>query len=309
MNILLHNHSTYPMAAGLAADVAIAACVDEQLECGVDVVTDGGGGASHTFAPGWPCLDGVESGPTVSHGAMEYLCPVVSATPSRRTSWSAVGHFGSHVRGRRKAVLPGPYTLAVLACEAGRGTAALEDLAMSFSIPLAQSIGEAAAAGVEFIQIEEPAPLWPAADFRILRRAWEPLWEARGESALIMATYGGDASGVYAQLNSVAADWLAVDLASAPDLAREIAATGSGLPLILGLSVPTGPGGDLVDDGLVDAVERMFAHYPFEELHLQPACGLGGSTRADARATLVRLASLRDALNARAGFAARRVGV
>lgn len=305
MNILLHNHSSYPLLSGLIDDAAIAACIEAQLAGGVDVVTDGGGGAPHPFAGNWPWLDGVEAGPVVGIGAAEYCRPLLSAASALRHPHPPLWRGSGTLPRRRKIVLPGPYTLAVLAAGDSAPASALEARAMDFARPLAALVAEGAAAGIDFIQVDEPASLWPAADFRILRNVWELLWQMRGGAALIMATYGDEAADVYAQLNSVAADWLAVDLASAPRLAGVIAATGSGLPLVLGLP-PVEEEGPTSIEGAAASIESMLARYTFEELHLQPARGLGGATPSVAFATLVQLAEVRDGLIQRLGGGLRR---
>src|SRR5260370_42343403 len=86
--------------------------------------------------------------------------------------------------------------------------------------------------------MDEPAIVEFAVDIHLLRQVLEPLWDARGAAQLVLATYGGDAEPLYAQLNSLPADIIALDVARNPGLAAVIAAPGASK--ILGLGVVGG---------------------------------------------------------------------
>ena len=72
---------------------------------------------------------------------------------------------------------------------------------------------------------------------RQLRALLEPIYDAAaGRMQVFVATYGADAAPLYAQLNSLPADVIAVDCADRSALADAIAQTGAGKPLALGIS-------------------------------------------------------------------------
>lgn len=265
----------------------------------MDVVTDGQLGHDNPFWSYLAEFDGVVAGEVVDLAGFRCPRPVVNA-PIRYRRGAALRLFRAMTtaRAQRKALMPGPYTLARWARIEGNTYSGVESLALALAEESAVVVAEFAAAGARFIQVEEPAALAPSADFRLLRRVCEPLWNARGRAALIVSTNRGDAEPVYAQLNSVAADFLGLDVVSSPRLLELIATAGSGLPLLLG--VCDGGRGEIESaPALANRLAPVFNRYTFDELHLQPSCGLGGLPAPNAKAKLQLLAHVRGMLHVR----------
>lgn len=102
---------------------------------------------------------------------------------------------------------------------------------------------------------------------------------------------------MYAQLNSMPADIVALDLISSPQLVDVIAATGASKALGLGVVDGRTPG--LEDpSALAQQIDRMLSRYAFDAVHLMPSCGLASLPRACAQAKLALLASVRGLLTA-----------
>ena len=299
MNIFLHNHSSYPLpAGGGVGDAGVAAVVAEQEAAGMDVVTDGQLGQANPFWSYLAEFDGVVAGEVAELAGSWCPRPVVNAPIRyRRRAASKLFRVPISAHGQRKAVIPGPYTLARWARIEGHAYSGVEALALAFAEESAAVVPELAAAGARFIQVEEPAVLTPPADFRLLRRVCEPLWNARGQAALILTTCRGDAEPVYAQLNSVAADLLGLDVVSSPRLLPLIATAGSGLPLVLGICDGRRPEIEPAH-ALAECLAPVFNRYTFDDLHLQPSCGLGGLPAPIAKAKLQLLAQVRGLLHA-----------
>jgi 5-methyltetrahydropteroyltriglutamate--homocysteine methyltransferase len=170
------------------------------------------------------------------------------------------------------------------------------DLAADLSAILAQEVHDLARAGARLIQVDEPLILSHAEDIRLLRELLEPLKVAAGDACrLIVATYFGDAAPLYAQLNSLPADIVALDLVEGPGLAEIVANTGSAKVLALG--VTNGRATDMEDAAsLTRQLERMLHRYIHDVVYLQPSCGLASLPPPQARAKLALLASVRDAI-------------
>jgi 5-methyltetrahydropteroyltriglutamate--homocysteine methyltransferase len=298
MRVLLANHSTYP---GVAGEADLRRVLREQADAGLDLVTDGQLGRNDAVAPMLAALSGVRLGaPTALAGLPgTFRQPVVQAKLRRHRPLcvDAFRRAAALVERPLKAVLTGPYTLAHAAVLATTAYRSADHLADELSAILAQEVDGLAAAGAPAIQIDEPLILARPHDVRRLRALLEPLYDAAaGRAQVIVSTYGGDAAPLYAQLNSLPADVIAVDCAARPALCETIAATGAGKVLAIGLidgSVPALE--DLAE--LARSCALLLHRYIHPTLWLQPSCGLGGLTAEQARAKLALLAPLRAALS------------
>jgi len=223
--------------------------------------------------------------------------PVVQAAVKRRRPIACEDFRLATLAARRpvKPVLPGPYTLARLSVSESGAYTSVAALAHALSESLAAEIEDLARAGAQFIQLEEPAILAHPEDIRLLRQLLEPLWAACGTARLVVATYFGDAEPLYAQLNSLPADILALDFTYSPRLRETIASVGASKILALGL----------VDgrttrlehaDAIAEQVDTLLRHYALDAVHLLPSCGLEYLPRDRARAKLDVLATARRLL-------------
>ena len=300
MRFVLANHSSYPCGA----DPSVASAIGEQEDAGLDVVTSGETPWAEPLARFLHSLRGVRVGAPRSwlDGQMTFSEPVIEAKlrPGRTEApeeYLAARRAAS--RAEAKPVLLGPYTLARasrIATTAYRDTRAL---AGDFALHLASDVRGLAAAGARVIQIDEPFLLRHPEDIRWLREVLEPLQEAvDGTAKISLATYFSDAASLYAQLNSLPVDLIAVDCTSAAT-AETIASVGAGKPLALG--IVDGRASSVEDDGAtIGLLERLLHRYPHAIVHLQPSCGLSGVSRDVARSKLQLLRRVRDQIATRA---------
>ena len=323
MDILLQNHSSYPRTnerpAGAAAVIDVEpAATGEVLEiqtlAELDIVTDGQLRWPDPVSYVMGALDGVHLGDVRRYfgTGLSFRQPVITASIHRRTALvrDDFSRAAALTRRRVKPILPGPYTLARCSTIASGPYRDSADLAYALSTVLAAEVRDLVAAGADIIQIEEPAILSFPGDIRLLRRLLEPLWDARGTAELVLATYCGDAAPLYAELNSLPADLLALDVCSSPDLIEVIAATGASKTIALG--IVDGRTATLEDPARVaHQVESALLRYTLDTLHLVPSCGLGYLPRPSARAKLDLLSQIRRLVTAsdcdRPGSHARRV--
>jgi len=323
MDILLQNHSSYPRiddlpagrerhavsAAALTAleRAEIEEILDAQAQAGLDIITDGqvhwADPISHVMA----ALDGVRIDGSFPYfdTPVGFRRPVITAAIHRRTAIVRDDFTRAAALSRAcvKPILPGPYTVARL-CEMESGPYRdVAELAHAVSAVLAAEVRDLVAAGAQIIQIEEPAILSRPTDIRLLRRLLEPLWDARGDAQLVLATYFGDAAPLYAELNSLPADILALDVSSSPGLVDLIATTGASKTLALGLIDGRNP--ELEDPShIARQVESVLLRYTLDAIHLMPSCGLAYLPQRIARAKLELLSRVRQLVHVSDGDSA-----
>jgi len=324
MEFVLQNHSSYPrvgdkpgqqrlrraLAARERAEIdaaefalienaAVDECVHEQERAGLDIVTDGQIRWYDPISQVMGAFEGVRVNGLLRYFDTNFYFrqPVVHGVVRRR---GAMGRkdFTIAARAARaavKPVLPGPYTLAHLSVIEAGAYSSVAALGHALSDALAAEVADLVNAGAQVIQIEEPAILSHPGDIRLLRQLLEPLWAARGSAQLVVATYFGDAEPLYAQLNSLPADVLALDFSYSPRLGATIAAVGASKLLALGIVDGRNTRLENADD-LARQVEGLLRHYRLDTVHLLPSCGLEYLPRDRARAKLELLAHTRRLL-------------
>jgi len=324
MKFVVQNHSSYPrvgdkpgqqrlrraVAARERAEIdatefaateraTVDEVVHEQEHAGVDVVTDGQIRWYDPISHVMGALDGVRINGLLRYFDTNFYFrqPVVRGAVKRRGPIAGADFDMAALAARVpvKPVLPGPYTLARLSIIESGAYANVAALAHAISDALAAEVAALAHAGAQVIQIEEPAILHYPEDIRLLRQLLEPLWAARGPAQLCVATYFGDAEPLYAQLNSLPADILALDFTYSSRLAETIAATGTSKLLALGMVDGRSTRMEDADD-MARQVDALLRHYTLDAVHLLPSCGLEYLPRDRARAKLELLAQVRRLL-------------
>ncbi len=300
MRITAANHSALPYASDAPDDAAVMAALQRQVALGLDVITDGQPGWRDPFTPLLTPLAGVRLGApvTLPLGLSLAARPIVESRLRRHHAplLAAYRRVASQASRPVKVTLTGPYTLAQAAEVATTAYRHREDLAADLAMLLAQEVAALVTAGAAVLQIDEPLLLADPGAARVVRTLLEPLYDAAlGSAMVLVSVYGADAGAVYAQLNTLPGDVIAVDCAGRPETAAAIAATGSGKPLALGIVDGRAPHIEPVA-ALARTVEPLLARYAHDTLWLQPACGLGGVDAATADAALALVGSVAAAL-------------
>ncbi len=318
MEFVVQNHSSYPRVGDTerrqrlrrahaaweqgdltAADLdaaeraEIAVILREQADAGAAIVTDGQVRGDDPVSAVMRAFDGVRLNGLRRYFDTNFYVrqPVVTGRVQRRKAFAVDDFRQASAASPRpvKVAMPGPYTLARLAVIDTAAYDGVPALAAALSEGLAAEVADLAAAGATLIQIDEPAILTHPADIRLLRDLLEPMWAARGGAQLAVATYFGDAEPLYAQLNSLPADMLALDLSYSARLLGTIAATGASKTLALGLVNGRTAHVESAAD-IARQVETALRRYTLDALHLVPSCGLEHVPRTTARAKLHALA-------------------
>jgi hypothetical protein len=301
MQIQVCNHSSYP------ADDAGRSAVGVQTELRLDWATISPSGAGDPITGVAACLDGARLGDEqpVKFRPLPVRQLRVQARLRNRFDLAAGGAADHSLRNAcaaagRETALPvklaitGPYTLSRLARIETTAYRDAGHLAEDLANHLADLVRDAVGAGARFVQVDEPALLRAPADVRAVRELLEPFQDAvEGRAILSVSTYGAPVGELFAQLNSLPGSVVALDCVSSPRSVEDLAATGSGKPLALGLIGTTGTPDAAAIASSVETATRRYVH---DVLYLQPACGLDTLSPETARQALASLLEARALL-------------
>jgi 5-methyltetrahydropteroyltriglutamate--homocysteine methyltransferase len=320
MELILANHSSYPRIGESAeyqalrrtiaqrekgekteADLRAAEArmtelaLTEQIEAGLDVVTDGQirwhDPISHLAGK----LGGIHINGLLRFFDTNFYFrqPVVEAKIERTKALVVEDFLFAQGKSSRpvKAVLTGPVTLARHSIAKNGMAGAFEKLVEGYTEALAPEVAALAAAGATLIQLEEPALLKRPEDWSLLERSLPWLAAAKRSAQLALTTYFGDAAPLYARLQELPVDVLGFDFTYSPVLADVIARDGSSKTLALGLL--DGRNTKLEDPNAVaKTLERVGSHLSSGRAYLTPSCGLEYLPRDRARGKLRHLATV-----------------
>ncbi|MBI4199203.1 MAG: methylcobamide--CoM methyltransferase [Chloroflexi bacterium] len=263
--------------------------IQEQVEAGIDLVTDGQvrWEDSQTYFArrirGME-LDGLSRyfdtntyyRRPVAKGKVEWQGPI---------SVEDFRFAQSHSPRPVKPVVTGPYTLARLSqLDSSTDLASLVlDLAAILNLE-AQALEQA---GATIIQFDEPAILKHQEDFPLFRKAAKVL--TRGLRAKTeLRTYFRDASGLAPDLFRLPFQVFGLDFAWGPRNYVLLQGFPGDKELVMGIMDARNTRLETVEE-LVEAVRRGASHVALDRLSVSPSCGLEFLPRENARQKLVRL--------------------
>lgn len=274
-----------------AQDEVTLAVIQEQEKAGADIVTDG---QIRWYDPVSHMLRGV--GNIEINGLLRFYDtnfyfrqPVIKGAPQWKQSvlTESFASLRTATRGTTKAIVTGPYTLAHLSIHSnGTVLPALAGL-------VAQEVAALAAAGAEWIQIEEPHILHDPGDFSAFSQALHTVTEKRGRAKVLLTTYFADAAPLYDKFQNLPVDALGFDLTYSRTLAEAIAG-GTAKPLALGVVDARTTRLERISE-VVKTVEKL-AQKQKTDVTLMPSCGLEYLPRERAYAKLKLLADVRKEL-------------
>ncbi|MBI4609637.1 MAG: methylcobamide--CoM methyltransferase [Candidatus Rokubacteria bacterium] len=278
-------------------DEVTAEVIREQIEAGVELVTDGQVRWYDPYSHLARGLEGVEiNGLLRLFDTNFYFRQPVVKGPIRRKGpiLRREYEFARSVSSQPvKPVLTGPYTLARGSVLEG-GYRAFPALAMAYAEVLAEEVRDLAGAGASLIQVDEPAIVRYPEDVGLLQEALTSVARARGPARLILHVSFGDVAPLYRDLQALPADVLSLDFSYSPKLPRLVAEAGSSKPLGLGLI--DGRNTRLETPEMVFPIlDRVLPKLPGGAAYLSPTCGLEFLPRDRARAKLETMRRLRDA--------------
>lgn len=322
MELTLCNHSSYPRIGddpehqllrrtiaqwdrGEKTDEAVRTAQDhmtemalaEQIEAGLDLVTDGQIRWSDPISH----LAGKLSGVRVN-GLLRFFDtnfyfrqPVVQGKLERMEPLVLDEFKFAREKSSRpvKAVLTGPYTLARHSIEETGGAGGFDKMLEGYTAALATEVAALAAAGATMIQVEEPALLKYPDDFPRLEQTITALAMSKDSAQLALVFYFGDPAPVYDHLQTLPVDLLGFDFTYSPGLVDRVASNGTARTLMLGLV--DGRNTRLEDPaGTARQLEKLARGADLNRAYLGPSCGLEYLPRDRARQKLRHLAVIRN---------------
>jgi len=277
-------------------DEATAEAIREQIEAGIDLVTDGQIRWYDPYSHLARGLEGIEINGLLR--LFDTNCyfrqPVVKGRVRRKGPILLREYeFARSVSSRPvKPVLTGPYTLA-RGSILGGGYGSVRALASAYTEVLAEEVSGLSRAGAPLIQLDEPAILHHPEDLNLLEEALVVLARARGTARLALHTSFGDVAPLYRDLQALPVDVLGLDFTYSPKLPALIAEAGSQKVLALGV----------IDarNTKLETAERVFPildtvlpALKASQAYLTPSCGLEFLPRDRARQKLETLKRIRD---------------
>ena len=322
MNLITANHSSYPRigddpgqqvlrrtiaewekGAKSEADLRAAEerltelALAEQIEAGLDVVTDG----QIRWYDSISHLAGKLSGVRIN-GLLRFFDtntyfrqPVVKARVERTRPLALDDFLFAQAKSSRpvKAVLTGPLTLARHSIEENGGAGGFEKLVEGYATALAAEVAALARAGATLVQIDEPALLKNPKDLAIVERCLAVLAASKGKAEILLALYFGDAAPLYDKLQKLPVDSLGLDFTYSARLGEVISTSGSAKTLALGLV--DGRNTKLEDAGAAARrIENLARRLNATKLYLTSSCGLEYLPRDRAQLKLRRLAAIKN---------------
>ena len=295
--------ATAPVVAQ-AEDEVTRQAISEQIEAGLDVLTDGQirwyDPVSH-IARG---LAGFRIGGLLRYFDTNtyYRQPEIVGKISREKPILLEDfHYAGQIAGRKpvKAIVTGPLTIARLSRD--RAGADLPSRAFEIATALNRELLDLEAAGAPFIQIDEPAIARYPGDLPILREAIPRMTAGLRRTRTILASSFGDATPLLQGLAALPVAMLGIDLLATRGDVKDFArAVPAGLGLLLGIldgrNTRLENPSEVFDRCLRPLLDPALgaAGLQEREVHLAPNHGLEYLPRDVARAKMSLLAMLRD---------------
>jgi len=279
-----------------AEDALVRAALADQLDAGLDLVTDGQirwyDPVSHLAGK----LAGVEiNGLLRLFDTNFYFRQPVVRGAIQRSGAMLLSEYEFARAGSAKPVKPvltGPYTLACSSIVSNGIYKGTEALAEAYTQALAPEVEALAKAGAEVIQVDEPAILKQPNDLPVLERALAALAARKGKARLALHLSFGDPQPLYDRLQKLPVDVLSLDFTYNPKFVDHVASAGSDKALALGLIDARNT--RLEDAGVVaKQAERLLAKVTGDACYLTTSCGLEYLPRDRARSKLKLLAQVR----------------
>ncbi len=170
-----------------------------------------------------------------------------------------------------KAILPGPFTLACLSVDKQYGS--VEKLALAYAQALRHEVDGLVAAGCKHIQVNDPIIVFRKGEIATFTKALTALLDGVSEAETGVYTWFGDCAGILDQMLATPADVIGLDLV----WGRE------NWDALKGVNFDKKLGAGIVDARntrlesareVADAVKRLEGIVPADRLYVNPSCGL-----------------------------------
>ena len=170
-----------------------------------------------------------------------------------------------------KAIIPGPYTLAALSLDKHYNSR--EKLALAYAEALRPEVDALVAAGCKHVQVNDPVIVFNKDDYRFFHNAITKLLDGVTGAETGVYTWFSDCAGILPQMLELPADVIGLDFAWGP--ANWDALKAVSFNKKLGLGVIDARNTRLeTAEAVADAIKRAGEFVPPERLYVNPSCGL-----------------------------------
>jgi len=263
--------------------------IQEQVEAGIDIVSDGQirwEDDQTYFARG---MDGFTVDGLIRYFDTNtyYRQPVVTGAVQWRQPITAEDYRFAAAHSPRpvKALVTGPYTLAALSANEHYGS--FGELVLALAQELRQEVLALEKAGVTIIQVNEPAILKHKEDFPLFRQALERMMEGVVVEAHLY-TWFGDIEGLFPHILQLPFSGIGLDFVIGPANYDIISRAPFTKKLGLGIIDARNTRLETVDQ-ILACIRRVSDVVPLGSLYVNPSCGLEYLPREVAEAKLRRL--------------------
>lgn len=273
-----------------AQDDLVGEVISEQVEAGIDLVTDGQVRWDDILTPFARHTSGFEVSGLLRwfDNNVYYRRPVCTAAIEWRGPATVDDfRFAQSVSDRPvKVVIPGPVTFARLSLDEHYGDH--EAFVLALANVLAQEAFELEASGARHLQIDEPALLDAPEDLGLAGRALGIVTGELESAETTIATYFGDAKRLGTDLFDLPVDVWGLDLISGPENAELISQAPRGTRIQAGVVDARNTKLEPADE-LAGVIDRLAGQVGPDNLRVAPSAGLEFLPREKARAKLHRL--------------------
>ena len=248
--------------------------IQEQIDAGVDIVTDGQVRWDDDQTYIAKTLKGIEIGSLERYMDTNtyYRQPEITGP----VSWQAPALVSDFQFAREnsskpvKAIITGPYTLAALSLDKHYNSR--EKLVMALAEALRNEVQALAAAGAAYIQINDPAILQNKADVQIAAKALTLMLDGISAETGVY-TWFADATGILPALLDTPADVIGLDFVAGPGNWEALKGVRFGKKL--GFGIVDGRNTRLdPQERVAEAIKRVSEIVPEDRLYVNPSCGL-----------------------------------
>ncbi|HUF52844.1 MAG TPA: uroporphyrinogen decarboxylase family protein [Dehalococcoidia bacterium] len=252
-----------------------AEVIAEQVEAGLDIVTDGQVRWDDDQTYVARRLAGIEIGglqryldTNTYYRQPEVVGEIGFKEPVLAGHWKAAQEMSSKPV---KAIVPGPYTLAALSADKHYGSR--EKVAKAFAQALRSEIEALIGAGCKHIQVNDPVIVFNKDDYGTFHEAITTLLDAFSGAELGVYTWFGDCQGILSQMLELPCDVIGLDFVAGQENWEALGETQFGKKL--GAGTVDGRNTRLESaNEVTESVRRALESVPGERLYVNPSCGL-----------------------------------
>jgi 5-methyltetrahydropteroyltriglutamate--homocysteine methyltransferase len=257
------------------ADEVTVEVIQEQIEAGVDIITDGQirWDDDQTYVARH--MTGVKIG-----GLQRYLdtntyfreTEITADVAFQRPVLAPDWEFAQKNSTRPvKAIVPGPYTLATHSLD--RHYRNRESLALAFAEALRGEVDALVAAGCRHIQVNDPVIVFNKGDYPLFSKAVRRLLDGISGPEVGLYTWFSGCDGILPEMQDLPVDVIGLDLVWGKRNWDALA--GVKFEKKLGAGIVDARGTRLESPAdIAQAIERLTQHVPAERLYVNPSCGL-----------------------------------